>query len=111
MAIETLLSKAEKIELEEYKRPKPKNLRETHVPFSGSPLKHPYDIEKIVLLTDPYSSITTYLEFRINDISFVEKLTNIVNIEGEVVTMARVWVKKKSIGISCTPFLVDEIKR
>jgi inorganic pyrophosphatase len=87
-----------------------KGLRKTHVPFSGSPLKHPYDRKKVILVPDPYSSSPFYYEFKSNDITFVEKLPSIVNMEGEAVTLVRFWVKKMSVGMVCTPFLVEETK-
>ena len=37
---------------------------ETHVPFSGSLLKHPYDSEKIILVADPHDGKAVYYEFR-----------------------------------------------
>ena len=100
-----------KFEIEAYEKPKSvKELRKTHVSFSGSPLKHPYDPNKVILLIDPYSTNTSYYEFRNQDISFVEELPSIVDTEGKTVTMVRVWVKKTSVGMLCSLFLVDETK-
>lgn len=99
-----------KFEIQAYKKPADiKSLREEHVAFTGSPQKHPYDSEKIVLITDPYSGVNTYYEFSTEDISCVEELPNIVNMNEETITMVRVWIKKRSIGIRCTPFLVEEL--
>lgn len=101
---------AEKFEIQAYRRPKDINkLRKENVPFSGSPQKHPYDSEKIVLVSDPYSGNTFYYEFVKEDISHVEELPNLVNIEGETVQMARIWVMKKSVAVRCTPFMVEDI--
>ena len=98
-----------KFEIQAYKRPNDvKMLKQTHVPFTGSPLKHPYDPEKVILVADPYSTQTFYFEFKIDTISYVEELPNMANIDGETITMARVWVKKKTIGIKSTPFIVEE---
>lgn len=103
--------KAEKFEMEAYKRPKSlKELKKTHVPFTGAPLKHAYDPEKIILVVDPFSTNDFYYEFRNSDISYAEKLPSIVTIKGETLTMARIWVKKMSLGIFCKPFLVEDIK-
>lgn len=107
MPITHFLQESKKFEVQVYK--KPKNLKDlimTHIPFSGSPQKHPYDKDKIILLTDPYCSNTSYFEFKTGDISFVQELPNIVNMKEETVTMVRVWVKKKSVGVRCTPFIV-----
>jgi inorganic pyrophosphatase len=42
--------------------------------------------------------------------SIAEKLPSIANLEGEALTMVRFWVKKMSVEILCTPFLVEETK-
>ncbi len=92
---------------------KPKNLAElkrTHFPFSGSPLKHPLDPKKVILIPDPYTSSPLYYEFKSEDVAFAERLPSVVNLKGETVTMVRFWVKKMSVGTLCTPFLVGETK-
>ena len=92
---------------------KPKNvqtLRKTHVSFSGSPKKHPYDTDKIILVADPFSTHTLYYEFNKDDISYLEELPNLVNLDGETITMVRIWVKKMSVGIRCSPFIVEDTR-
>ncbi len=109
MPLTHFLQEAKKFEIQSYELPrKSKDLKETHVPFSGSPRKHPYDHDKVILLTDPFSTNTSYFEFKIKDISYVEELPNIVNIDEETVTMVRVWIKKSSVGVRCLPFIVDD---
>lgn len=111
MSITSLLQTASKFEIQVFKK-KPKDfkdLRKTHVSFSGAPLKHPYDSKKVILVVDPYSGNAFYYEFRVDDILFIEELPNIVNLEGETLTMARLWVKKMAVGIRCTPFVVEDI--
>ncbi|MBU1053285.1 MAG: inorganic pyrophosphatase Ppa [Proteobacteria bacterium] len=104
-------SKIEKFEIQAYKKPKDfKALTETHVPFSGSPQRHPYDDEKILLITDPFSSNTTYYEFKNKDIDYLEELSNIVDIRGKAITMVRIWIRKLSVGIRCAPFIVEDIQ-
>jgi hypothetical protein len=111
MSITGFPREIKKFEIEAYKTPKNlKELEKTHVSFSGSPLKHPYDSQKVILVIDPFSSNTSYYEFKNKDISFVEELPNIVNLEGETITMVRIWVKKMSVGIRCSPFLVEVAK-
>ncbi len=84
--------------------------RNTHIPFSGSPRKHPYDSNRFILVADPFTPNTFYYEFKISDIGCAEELSSMTNIDGESVTMARIWVKNNSVGIRCTPFIVHEIK-
>ena len=102
---------AEKFEIQTYRRPRNlKTLRETHIAFSGSPRKHPFDDTKIVLITDPLSMNTFYYEFKTDDISFVEELPNIVSPDGESIVLVRIWVKKQSIAVRCTPFIVEDTR-
>ena len=112
MSIYDSLQKTEKFELQAYKKPKDlKSLSESAVAFTGSPQKHPYDSSKVILITDPLSMNTYYYEFNKDDISYVEELPNIVDIDGETVTMGRIWVKKRSLGIRSTPFIVEDTRR
>jgi inorganic pyrophosphatase len=104
----TFLQQAKPLEIQVYKRPKDVfNLRKTHVAFTGSPRKHPYDPDKIILIVDPFSTNTVFYEFHSDDISYLDEMPNLVSMQGKTVPMMRVWVKKKSIGILCTPFLVE----
>ena len=109
MPITNQPQEARKFEIQTYRRPKDrKTLRTTHVAFSGSPQQHPYDPNKVILVADPYSTHNYFYEFHKDDIAYVEELPSIVNLDGETITMVRVWIKKMSIGMRCTPFLVEE---
>jgi len=111
MPINTLLKTTEKFEIEKYKKPKDrKTLVETHIPYSGSPHKHPYDSEKMILVIDPYYTSTFYYEFIKSDISYIEELPNLVNLKGEVFSIVRIWIKKMSIAVRCTPFIVGDVQ-
>ena len=103
----------EKFEIQAYYR-KPKDLKQlkqTHVAFTGSPQKHPHDAQRVVLISDPYSTSTVYYEFMKNDISYVEELPSMVNVDGETVMMVRVWVKKQSIAVRSSAFIVADTTR
>ncbi len=92
-----------------YQKPEnEKNLRKTHVSFSGTPQKHPYDPDKVILVVDPYSTNISYYEFFTQDISFVEELNNVADPEGNIIPFMRLWVRKESIGIHSTPFVVAD---
>ena len=109
MSITKQPQEAIKFEIQTYRRPKDrKALRSTHVAFSGSPQRHPYDREKIILVADPYSTHNLFYEFFKADIAYVEELPNIVNVDGETITMVRVWIQKMSIGMRCAPFIVGD---
>ena len=103
------LEKARKFEVTAYVKPKDlTELRKTHVPYSGSPKLHPNDPNIVILLVDPYGGNTVYYEFKRDSISHVEELPSLANIDGDVVPMVRIWVKKSSVGMLCTPFLVTD---
>lgn len=105
-----LIKEFQTLEITKYKRPKDiRNLKKTHVAFSGSPRKHPYDNLKVILVSDPYSCSNHYYEFSANDIDYVEELPNLVNSDEEVIPMVRIWVRKRSIGIRCIPFWVEDL--
>jgi inorganic pyrophosphatase len=109
MTVKKFLEKTKKFELEAYK--KFPDLLLNHVPFTGAPQKHPYDKDKIILVADPFSTNTFYYEFDIDDIEGVEELPSLVTLEGESVTMLRLWVRKGSIGIKGMPFVVEHIPK
>ena len=112
MANESYPTEAPKFQIQAYKIPKDISLmRKTHVSFSGSPKKHPYDPERVVLVADPFSTNNLFYEFTKENISYVEELPNLVNQGGETITMVRVWVKKRSIGIRCSPFIVEDTRQ
>ncbi len=99
-----------KLEMVKYDKPTDRNrLKQSHVAFSGSLRQHPHDPEKIILMTEVFSSNTTFYEFKSDDIGFAEKLPNIVNTAGEDISMVMLWVKKGCIGIRCAAFIVDEL--
>ena len=110
MAADLFLQKAVAFEIEKYEAPKDaRSLAKTHVPYTGAPRKHPLNPDQILLVPDPYNPKSAYLEFRKNDITHVEKLANVANLEGETVPMARIWVKKGGLAVQCTPFIVSSL--
>ena len=109
--IKNFPQETKKFEIEAYRRPKnQKELKKTHLPFTRSLLRHPYDPQKVILVPDPFSSNPIYYEFKSKDISFLEELPNIVNLNWKTVKMVRLWVKRMSLGMLCSPFIVEEIK-
>ena len=88
MVIAKILESSREFEIQTYKKPEDiRQMNLTHVSFSGTPLHHPYDNEKVVLLVDPFSSNTLYYEFFSKDISYAEHLENIVDPEGKNLDM------------------------
>lgn len=110
MSIINFFDLKEKFEIQTYRSIK--NLdRNAHIPFSGSPRKHPYDKTRVILVADPFTENTFFYEFRAADITCAEEMPSITNLEGKSIPMARIWVKRQSVAIQCTPFIVDSIKR
>ena len=111
MTDQGFLQPAEKFEIQSYKRPRNiKEMLKSHVPFTGSPRRHPYDDQKILLVPDPYSTHPHYYEFNSGDITHAEELASLVDARAEAVPMVRLWVKKGSVGLQCLPFVVDDIR-
>ncbi len=109
MVLRNFPEAVKKFAIQAYQKPdNEKDLRQTHISFSGTPQKHPCDPDKVVLVVDPYSSNISYFEFLTRDISFVEELTNIVDAAGDVIPLMRIWVRKDSIGVRSTPFVVAD---
>jgi inorganic pyrophosphatase len=106
MTVEKLLERARRFEIETYKIPD--DFRITHIAFTGMPEKHPHNGAKILLIPDPFSQNVSYYEFFVSDIKGVEELPHLVTAEGESVKMCRIWVKRGSIGILSTPFIVED---
>lgn len=112
MTASCLTGQPQSFAIEAYRQPTdPHVLSATHVPFTGSPQKHPLDLEKVLLVVDPFSSNTFYYEFRADDIGYAEELSSIVTLEGETANIARIWVKKGSIALRVTPFAVEDTRR
>ena len=106
MKVHNYLETAPLSEITRYKSEGP--AKDDCVSFSGAPRKHPHDPEKIILILDPFSSNTVFFEFRLEDIAFAEDLGRLATESGESLIMARVWVKKGSLGLKIQPFEVDE---
>lgn len=75
--------------------------------FAGTPRKHLYDEEKMVLIPDPTGQHSVFYEFRIRDILHVEDLPNPVNEKGEGIRMIKLWVKKGSYILRCEPMIAE----
>jgi inorganic pyrophosphatase len=100
------LMKAGPYEIDRYKIPQdPQLLRRSHVPYVGSPRKHPHDPEKVILVS-PHTH--SYFEFRVADVTYMERGPNLVDLDGQAIPMARLWVQRGSLAIHCWPFVVED---
>ncbi|WP_319561322.1 hypothetical protein [Marispirochaeta sp.] len=78
------------------------------IAFEGAPKKHPYDPDKLLLIIKPFSSNTTFYEFRVKDIRHAENLPSIVTDAGSNLFMARIWIRRGSMGVKYEPFEVSD---
>jgi hypothetical protein len=78
------------------------------VPFTGYPRQHPSEKNKLILVYDPLSLHPMVLEFKIDDVLYVEELHSAVTESGEGVPLIKLWVRKGAHGVILEPFEVDE---
>jgi inorganic pyrophosphatase len=78
------------------------------VAFAGYPRVHPSDKTKLILVNDPLGNEPTVLEFKLEDILFVEEIPSAVTENGEGVPLVKLWVKRGAVGIILEPFEVND---
>ena len=84
------------------------------VSFTGYPQQNPTDNTKLILLYDPLGDNPAVLEFKIDDILYVEEFPQAVTEKGEGVPQVKLWIRKGAHGMLLEPFEVDsdiEVKR
>jgi hypothetical protein len=81
------------------------------VAFVGTLRKHPYEKEKCVLICEVEGDEPAALEFRKADVLAVEEMPSLVDEEGASRTVARLWVRRGSMGLRYEPFEVEEPPR
>lgn len=78
------------------------------IAFTGYPQQHPTDKNKLVLVYDPLGECPAVLEFKIDDILYVEEVPQAVTEKGEGVPLAKLWIRRRARGMLLEPFEVDE---
>jgi len=78
------------------------------IPFTGYPRVHPTDKNKLILVYDPLSAEPAALEFKLEDILFVDEVPSAVTEAGEGIPMVKLWIKRGAIGMIIEPFEVNE---
>ena len=81
------------------------------VSFTGSPSKHPYEDDKFILIRDPLSDHTDFIEFYKNDVLYVEELPSILSRKNETINICRVWIKEGVVALKIQPFVVSNTKK
>jgi hypothetical protein len=80
------------------------------VSFTGSPIQHPNEIEKFILICDPLSDHTDFIEFYKTDLIYVEELPSISTKNGENIVISKIWIKAGSLALKFEPFIVTKTK-
>ena len=78
------------------------------IPFTGYPQQHPAEKNKLILVNDPLGKNPAVLEFKIDDILYVEDIPQAVTENGEGIPLVRLWIRKGARGMLLEPFEVDE---
>jgi hypothetical protein len=91
-------------EIAKYSEGPPKNA----VPFTGYPRQHPSEKNKLILVYDPLGPHPMVLEFKIDDVLYVEEVHSAVTKSGEGVPLIKLWVRRGAHGVILEPFEVEE---
>jgi hypothetical protein len=87
-----------------YARGQPKD----GLPFTGYPRQHPLEKDKLILVNDPLGPGPTVLEFKLEDVLFVEEIPSAVTESGEGVPLVKLWIRKGAHGVILEPFEVND---
>jgi hypothetical protein len=78
------------------------------VSFSGYPRQHPSEKGKLVLIYDPLGAKPSILEFKIEDVLYIEELHSAVTQAGEGVPLVKLWIRRGAHGVIMEPFQVGD---
>ena len=78
------------------------------IPFAGYPRAHPSEKNKFILVNDPLGPEPVALEFKLDDVLFVEEVPSAVTEAGEGVPLIKLWIKYGAIGMVIEPFEVND---
>ena len=78
------------------------------LPFAGYPRQHPAEKNKLILVYDPLGPGPIFMEFKLEDVLFVEEIPSAVTEEGEGVPLVKLWIRRKAHGVILEPFEVNE---
>ena len=93
-------------ELEKYSEPS--RLPDEAVPYIGQPKQTESDPDKIFIRLNPLSSNGALLEFKTEDVVYAENVKTVSHKDGTAFQIAKVWIRKGSIGIKLEPFAVQD---
>jgi hypothetical protein len=97
---------AENRELEKYTDPH--RLIKEAVPYIGQPKVQEGDPDKLYIRLNPLSGNGALLEFKTQDIVYAENVKTVSQKDGTAFQIAKIWIRKGSIGIKLEPFAVQD---
>lgn len=86
----------------------PNRLNNEAIPFIGQPKQSNSDPNKIFLRLNPLSSNGAILEFKTEDVVFVENVKTVSQKDGTAFQIVKLWIQKGSVGIKLEPFSVED---
>ncbi len=104
MAVQKYFEMQPVYELDLYRREQ--DYAERSVPFTGTPRRHPYDSEKVVLVPHPFEKERILYEFQLRDVIHLEQLSSIVTERGENLPVMKLWVRLGSRAVQLTPIVI-----
>ena len=78
------------------------------LPFAGYPRQHPSEKTKLILVYDPLGPNPTVMEFKLEDVLFVEEIPSAVTEKGEGVPLIKLWIRRRAHGVILEPFEVND---
>ena len=78
------------------------------LPFTGYPQQHRTEKNKLILVYDPLGKSRAVLEFKLDDILFVEEVPQAVTEKGEGIPLVKLWIRRGARGMFLEPFEVDD---
>ena len=76
------------------------------VPFTGYPQQHRTEKNKLILVYEPLGKSPAVLEFKLDDILYVEEVPQAVNEKGEGIPLIKLWIRRGARGVILEPFEV-----
>ena len=101
MPVSSLLEFLPLNEIAKYGEGPPKN----SIPFTGYP-QHG-EKNKLILVYDPLGANPLVMEFKLDDILYVEEVHSAVTEAGEGVPLIKLWIRRGAHGVILEPFEVD----
>jgi hypothetical protein len=78
------------------------------VAFTGYPRAHPSEKDKLLLVYEPLGINPALMEFKTEDVLYVEDIPQAVTEHGEGIPLVKIWVRRGARGVLLEPFEVQD---